>query len=108
MICGTAVELGNSKKSKLLVGFVLVAHLLCTGTSLLNNSGNIIYYENTYRNLAIKLFLIRLLFNEILKHLINTKIFLGTIWPAMTITWFSVFSSGLLAFRESGFKVSLR
>lgn len=39
VICGASIELGNSKKSKLLIVYIVVAHLLCTGTTLLNNSG---------------------------------------------------------------------
>merc|ERR1712227_118201 len=39
VIAGVAIELGNSNRSKGLIAFILVAHFLCTGTSLLNNTG---------------------------------------------------------------------
>ena len=40
VIAGVAIELGNSNRSKGLIAFILIAHFLCTGTSLLNNTGN--------------------------------------------------------------------
>jgi len=39
VIAGVAIELGNSNRSKGLIAFILIAHFLCTGTSLLNNTG---------------------------------------------------------------------
>jgi len=42
VISGVAIEMGlDSKKSKLMIFYVTVAHLLCTGTSLMNNEGYI-------------------------------------------------------------------
>ena len=83
VIAGVAIELGNSNRSKGLIAFILVAHFLCTGTSLLNNTGKV---------------------NEI-DFKLNLFI-TGPVWPAMVTTWLSVFGSGLLAMSESGFKVN--
>ena len=83
VIAGVAIELGNSKRSKGLIAFILIAHFLCTGTSLLNNTG-MKFKHNPQLNQFI----------------------IGPVWPAMVTTWLSVFGSGLLAMSESGFKVN--
>ena len=83
VIAGVAIELGNSNRSKGLIAFILIAHFLCTGTSLLNNTGKV---------------------DEI--NLKPNPFITGPVWPAMVTTWLSVFGSGLLAMSESGFKVN--
>lgn len=83
VIAGVAIELGNSNRSKGLIAFILIAHFLCTGTSLLNNTGTV---------------------NAI--NLKSNSFITGPVWPAMVTTWLSVFGSGLLAMSESGFKVN--
>ena len=83
MISGVAIEMGlDSKKSKLMIFYVTVAHLLCTGTSLMNNE---------------------VFWIKILRKILNLK--KGYIWPAMTTAWISVAASGIVALRESGLKV---
>ena len=91
VLAGSALSKGL-KSQWFLVAYIFVAHFVCTGTSLYNQTGECFLFN--YYFIILNFFIARIL-----------KFHLGTIWPAMASTWLSVLVSGSLAFKEAGFKV---